>query len=280
MTDSTAPTIGALLRAAADRLGNRLEAEVLVADALGVDRTWLFAHGDERVDPDGQRAIRERVDRRAAGEPVAHILGVREFWSRNFTITPDVLIPRPATEMLVEIALGLDLPDNARVLDLGTGSGCIAVTLAAERPAWAVTATDISGAALDIARVNAARHGPGGIEFLRGAWYQPLAGRRFELIVSNPPYIAPGDRHLARGDLRFEPTTALASAEDGLAALATIISGAPDHLSPGGWLGVEHGYDQSRAVTMLLRDNGFRNVSDIVDTAGIPRVAVGQFRPV
>lgn len=271
-----APTLSALLRAAADRL----EAEVLIADALGVDRAWLFAHGDEEVDPDGQRAIRERVDRRAGGEPVAQILGVREFWSRDYTVTPDVLIPRPATETLVEIALGLDLPANARVLDPGTGSGCIAVTLAAERPGWRVTATDQSERALHVARDNAVRWGTDNVSFMQGSWYEPLGREAFDLIVSNPPYIAPGDPHLARGDVRFEPARSLAAAHHGLADLETLIAGAPDHLRRAGWLVLEHGYDQADAVVMAMRRTGLENVADHPDAAGIPRVAVGQFRPV
>ena len=273
------PSLAALILAAADRLDDRLEAEVLVADALGVDRTWLFAHGDESVDPDGLTAIRARIDRRAAGEPVAHILGVREFWSRDFTVTPDVLIPRPATETLVEIALGLDLPDNARVLDLGTGTGCIAVTLGLERTGWRVTATDVSERALHVARDNAARWRAGNVTFVQGRWYEPLGRQSFDLIVSNPPYIAPGDAHLERDDVRFEPSRSLEAANRGLADLETVISGASGHLRPTGWLAVEHGHDQADAVVPALRRAGLENVVDHRDTTGIPRVAVGQFRP-
>jgi release factor glutamine methyltransferase len=215
------------------------------------------------------------VARRAMGQPVAYLVERREFYGRDFHVSPAVLIPRPETEVLVEEALSR-LGPGATCVDLGTGSGAIAVTLACERRDARVTATDSSEAALDVARGNAATHACD-IEFLPGSWYRPLAGRRFDLIVANPPYVAAGDAHLRDGDLRFEPAQALTDASrDGLDSIRAIIAGASDHLAAGGWLLVEHGYDQGLAVESLLGAAGFRETASIADLAGIPRVAGGK----
>ena len=269
-------TVAAWLDQAAGRLASRLEAQVLLGHVLGRDRAWFYAHGESFLEP----AVRETADallrRRLEGEPVAQITGRREFWSRDFLITPDVLIPRPETELLVEQALATDQPDGARVLDLGTGSGCIAVTLACERPRWQVTATDRCPAALAAARDNARRLEAENLEFLEGRWFEPLTGRRFDLVVSNPPYIAAEDPHLDRGDLRFEPRPALVAEDNGLADLDWIISGARSHLEPGGWLMLELGHDQAAAVRERMTRSGFGQVELVCDGAGIQRVARGR----
>jgi len=254
----------------------RLEARVLAAHAWQVDHAWLIAHDTDPL-TEGQTAEFEALlTRRLAGEPVAYLVGTREFYGRPFQVSPDVLIPRPDTELLVELALARMPPGQAvDVLDLGTGSGCIAITLALERPHARVTAVDRSPAALAIAQRNAvllnARP-----EFLISDWFDALAGRRFDLIVSNPPYIAAADPHLARGDVRFEPLTALAAGADGLDDLRHLIAAACHHLKPGGALLLEHGYDQAEAVQSLLRKLGFRNAQSWADLAGIPRVSGGE----
>jgi release factor glutamine methyltransferase len=217
------------------------------------------------------------VARRALGEPVAYLVENREFFSRDFAVGPDVLIPRPETETLVEAALSRLAPD-ASILDLGTGSGAIAVSLACERAGTRVTATDVSAAALAMAQLNAEAHAcSSSIEFLQGSWYAPLAGRRFDMIVSNPPYVAHGDAHLAQGDLRFEPAHALSDgSDDGLDSIRSIVAGARLHLPPGGWILLEHGHDQADAVARLLAAAGFGDCVSIPDLAGIPRVAGGR----
>lgn len=263
-----------------DRREARLEARVLAAHALGVARAWLIAHDRDILTPVQVQAVEHLVARRAAGEPVAYILGEREFHGRLFRVTPEVLIPRPETELLVEAALDrLPADRPVHVLDLGTGSGCIALSLALERPLARVTAVDASPAALALARDNAARLGALGVAFLDGDWYAPLGVKKFDMIVSNPPYVAAGDAHLARGDVRFEPATALAAGADGLDALRAVIAGAPPHLGADGWLLLEHGYDQEAAVRALLARAGFRQILCLADAAGLPRVSLGRRAP-
>jgi release factor glutamine methyltransferase len=217
------------------------------------------------------------VARRALGQPVAYLVEKREFYGRDFAVGPEVLIPRPETEVLVEAILERMAPRSS-VLDLGTGSGAIAVTLACERPAASLTATDTSEAALATARANAKSNGCAErIEILRGAWYEPLAGRRFDLIASNPPYVSGADPHLGQGDLRFEPRAALTDgSRDGLDSIRAIVAGASDHLGAGGWLLFEHGYDQAEAARALLEATGFDPIVSIADLAGIARVAGGK----
>jgi release factor glutamine methyltransferase len=209
------------------------------------------------------------------GHPVAYLVGAREFWSREFAVGPGVLIPRPETETLVEAALAR-LAADACACDLGTGSGAIAVTLACERRGARVVATDASADALAVARSNALVHGAS-VDFREGSWFAPVAGETFDLIVSNPPYVAAGDPHLARGDLRFEPRTALTDGSaDGLDSLRAIVAGAPAHLKKGGWILIEHGHDQAEACRGLLEAAGFADRLSIPDLAGIPRVAGGR----
>lgn len=267
-------TVAALLAEAQAAIG-RGEARLLLRHLLRRDQAWLIAHGDEGCTDADVQAFRKLVARRVGGEPAAYITGSREFHGREFAVGPAVLIPRPETEMLVELALQR-APRGGRVLDLGAGSGCIGVTLAAERPDLRVTLVDASPAALDVARLNAHRWAPANTELLASDWFAALAGRRFDVIVSNPPYIADGDAHLAQGDLRFEPRAALASGADGLDAIRRIVAQAPAQLAPGGWLLMEHGHDQQAACTALLQQAGYHAVFSARDLAGILRVCGGR----
>lgn len=269
------PTPETLLRAARSRI-DPAEALLLLAHVLGKSAAWLYAHGDARVGDGDARRFNDLVARRQAGEPVAYLTGRRGFWSLDLAVGPGILIPRPETERLVELALDRLPPGRpARLLDLGTGSGAIALALARERPAAQVTATDASAEALEVARRNAVEHDLANVRFAHGDWYVPVAGERFDLIASNPPYIAAGDAHLAQGDLRFEPASALASGWDGLDALRVIAAGAPAHLAPGGWLLVEHGYAQGAAVRALFARAGLEAVETVRDLEDRDRVTVG-----
>ncbi|MCB1789367.1 MAG: peptide chain release factor N(5)-glutamine methyltransferase [Gammaproteobacteria bacterium] len=274
-----------LLRNAVERLrpastDPTLDAQVLLAHVLGRDRGWLYAWPEYVPDEATCRRFQHLVAERCAGRPVAHLVGAREFWSLPLRVDQHTLIPRPETERLVEVALDLDLPDDARVLDLGTGSGAIALALASERPRWEIVAVDASTQALAIARANAARLQLTSVEFVGGNWFAPLAGRaRFDLVVSNPPYIADTDPHLQQGDVRFEPRSALASGADGLDAIRTIIADAGDHLSAGGWLWLEHGFEQAGAVIDLLQAAGFGDAATHHDLAGHARLSGGRWQP-
>ncbi|MDO8348201.1 MAG: peptide chain release factor N(5)-glutamine methyltransferase [Rugosibacter sp.] len=307
------------------------EARLLLAHVMGKPAAWLLAHDEQTLPAETLTAFQALLQRRAAGEPVAYLLGRREFYGRDFSVSPAVLIPRPETELLVEFALrkvgageatgkttaqqegagqnparfavdalqggraknaqlcrpGLSASrggllavadgDTATILDLGAGSGCIAITLALECPGAQVTAIDASPAALAVAQENARRLAPQAtVRFLASDWFSALAGERFDLIVSNPPYIAAADPHLAQGDLRHEPRTALASGADGLDAIANIIALAPEHLTPGGGLWLEHGYDQAAAVRALLAAAGFTAIEQHRDLAGIVRISGGR----
>jgi release factor glutamine methyltransferase len=254
------------------------EARMLLERVLGKSSAWVIAHADEAASPEAQEAFEAMAQRRNLGEPMAYILGVREFYGLEFGITPAVLIPRPETELLVELALER-IPLNApfRVLDLGTGSGAIAVVLARERPQARVTAVDLDYAALSVSRANAERHRVS-VRFFCGDWFGALAGERFDLIVSNPPYIAAGDPHLDRGDLAHEPQRALVGGADGLDCIRAIVAKAGAHLDPGAWLLFEHGYDQSEACSALLQAHGYRQPQSWPDLAGIARVSGGRAR--
>ncbi|QWP78818.1 peptide chain release factor N(5)-glutamine methyltransferase [Lysobacter sp. K5869] len=271
-----APRVDALLRAARARI-EPAEAELLLAHALGRSRSWLFAHDDHAVEAEARARFAELLERRAAGEPVAYLLGRRGFWRFDLRVSPATLIPRPETERLVELALErLPAQDAPRIADLGTGSGAIALALAAERPRARVLAVDLSADALDIARANAAELGLGNVEFRLGDWFAPLRGERFDLIASNPPYIEADDPHLAQGDLRFEPTSALASGADGLDAIRVIAREGLEHLNPGGWLLIEHGWEQGEAVRALLRAAGWVEVATELDWEQRDRVTLGR----
>ncbi len=275
-------TVAEAIRTAAAQFQSesaRLDAELLLCHVLGVSRSWLYAWPDQTLRTEQQQRFDALVARRAKGEPIAHILGEREFWSLNLKVTPDTLIPRPDTELLVEQALRL-LPADAvlKVADLGTGSGAIALAIARERPRCRVVATDLSEAALAVAQENAHRHGITNVEFRRGRWCEALGDEQFDLIVSNPPYIAQDDLHLARGDVRFEPRSALVSGRDGLADIRQISHEAREHLRNHGWLLLEHGYQQGREVSDILREIGYEQVTNWRDLSGNERVTGGQGR--
>jgi release factor glutamine methyltransferase len=256
---------------------DRTDAVVIMAEVLGVNRAWIAANPMRILTETQDARIEALAAQRALGRPVAYLLNRREFYGRDFALDSSVLIPRPETETLVEAALARLTP-RASCLDLGTGSGAIAVTLACQRPEARVVATDVSDAALAVARGNAERHHCAArIEFLKGSWYRPVAGRTFDVIVSNPPYVAASDPHLGRGDLRFEPREALTDGSaDGLASIREIVAGAGAHLVAGGWLLFEHGYDQAAAAQALLESAGFASIVSLPDLAGIPRVAGGK----
>lgn len=271
--------LDALLAAAARRLAGssdtpRLDARLLARHLLGVGDTWLIAHGDDPLDPAQAAQFDALIERRASGEPVAYLIGEREFYGRSFRVTPATLIPRPETELLVEAAL-LRLPPAATVLDLCTGSGCVAISLGLERPDCRVTATDLSADALAVARRNAAALGAA-VAFHHGDLFAPVAGQRFALIVSNPPYIAATDPHLDQGDVRFEPRSALIGGADGLDLIRRLVRSAAAHLKPGGWLLFEHGFDQGTACRARLARAGFAHIQTLPDLAGLDRVTLGQ----
>ena len=287
--------IGALIALARPLIDMR-EAQMILAHVLGVSRALLIAHPERLLDAERALLVQSLFARRAAGEPIAYLLGMREFYGREFVVSPATLIPRPETELLVEQALvrlsGHLMPasrasasvsstidrSHPNVLDLGTGSGAIAVSLALECPGVVVVAADISPDALKIATENARRLNAD-VEFIESNWYVNMADRKFDLIVANPPYVAGGDEHLSQGDLRFEPQIALTDeSTDGLTSIRAIIDGAPAHLHAGGWLLFEHGFDQAEAARELLLNSGFENLICMNDLAGIARVAGGQIR--
>lgn len=261
-------TVASLLAEARQRIPAS-EARLLLGHLLGRNAAWLEAHRDDAVTRGSDYAA--LVERRACGEPIAYLLGVREFYGRDFVVTPDVLIPRPETELLVDITKEkVGAGGTARILDLGTGSGCLAVTLALELPRARVTAVDVAPAALAVACGNARRLGAC-VEFVASDWFAALLPQRFELIVANPPYVAAGDPHLAQGDLRFEPADALTDQADGLTAIRRIVAQAPDWLAERGWLFLEHGYDQETEVQALLAAADFSQIEQHRDLAGIVR---------
>ena len=253
----------------------QLDAELLLAHALGVSRTRLRSHPEDTSPAAAIVRFERLIERRAAGEPVAYLLGYKEFWTLRLTVSPAVLVPRPETELLVERALQLHPRDSAQVADLGTGSGAIALALASERPQWQVTATDVSADALAIARTNAVALGLGRVRFVEGSWFSGLRGRTFDLVASNPPYVAGEDPMLV--GLSHEPRLALTPGADALACLREIIRAAPGHLVRGGWLLLEHGATQASAVASELAARGFVTVRSHRDLAGHERMTEGQW---
>lgn len=257
---------------------NRLEARLLLQHILSLSHADIIAHGQRQLTIQQQNLLDQLAARRLAGEPMAYLLGWREFYGRRFNVSEAVLIPRPETEHLVEAAL-TRLPPQGRIWDLGTGSGAIAITLACERPDAEVWAADISAAALTVARENAIAL-QAKVIFGQGSWYQaqpqPLT-HSVDIIVSNPPYIAADDTHLMQGDLRFEPKHALTDHDNGLSALTSLITGASTFLRHQGWIMLEHGYDQGQAVRHTLAQNGFVQIQTQPDLAGLDRVTLGQW---
>lgn len=277
-------TIRYLIEDAAARLSGRsdsarLDAELLLAHALGKPRAWLRAHDDEVPDAAAGDAFEALLARRAAGEPVAYLTGAREFWAFRLTVRPGVLIPRPDTETLVHAAFEVCGKEDAAVADLGTGTGAVALALAHEEPGWRIVATEAEPIALDLARENAgALHLADRVAFraATGGWFDALGTERFDLIVSNPPYVAEDDPHLELGDVRFEPRTALVSGTDGLDDIRAIVAGARARLEPGGWLLLEHGHDQADTVAALLAEAGFTDIRHWRDLGGHRRVTGGK----
>jgi len=256
----------------------RLDAELLLCEALGVPRAHLYAHPEVTLDPEPARRYRGLIARRARGESVAVLRGCREFWSLDLVIRPGVLVSRAETELLVETALERLGADPAQVVDLGTGSGAIALALASERPGWSLTATDRSPAALDLARHNAQHLGIPGIQWVLGEWLHPFREAAFDLIVSNPPYIAPGDPELEAAVLDHEPRSALLCADHGLEAIHAIVTGAPRILRPGGYLMVEHGHRQGPQVRALFEQAGLQRVETLRDLGDRERMSLGTRR--
>lgn len=273
------PTIESLLKSAElpDSPSPRLDAELLLAHALGQSRSYLRTWPEREPDAAQCAAFAALLERRRAGEPVAYLLGRQGFWSLDLEVAPHTLIPRPDTELLVETALALGPGGPARVLDLGTGTGAIALALACERPAWQVLGVDRVSEAVQLAERNRARLGLGNVRFVESVWFSTLGGERFALIVGNPPYIAADDRHLNEGDVRFEPASALVAGEDGLDDIRRIVAEAPEHLEAGGWLLLEHGYDQAEAVRALFAARGFAAVESRRDLGGHQRITLGQW---
>lgn len=258
-----------------------LDAEILLCLTIDKDRSYLRAWPDRQLQPEQTARFWTLLKERQKGTPIAYITGNREFWSRDFHVTSDVLIPRPDTELLIELSLKLIPPDKpVKIIDLGTGSGILAITLAAERPHAHVSATDFSFAALSIAKLNANKHYTNNIQFYQSNWFANVPYTKFNLIVSNPPYIAENDCHLLQGDLRFEPRTALCAAEQGLSDIKIIADTARNWLEPAGHLLIEHGYDQQHQVQAIFENFHYDNVQTVTDLSGQPRVTYGQFNTV
>ena len=279
--EQAAPTVAVALARATIRLrpsdSAALDAQLLLGFSLGRPRSWLLAAGEAPIAPAALADFEQRVARRAQGEPLAYLIGRREFWSLDLEVSPAVLVPRPETELVVERSLALLRDGAADIADLGTGSGAIALALAHERPRWRITATDRSTAALAVAAANARALAISNVEFLSGEWFKPLRGRQFHLVACNPPYMAADDPGLEVAALRYEPRGALVATQGGLADLLTVVAGAPAHLRPGGHLVLEHGAGQAAAVAGLLVAHGFGHVRSHIDLAGLPRVTEAQW---
>lgn len=255
----------------------RLDAELLLAAALGKPRSYLRTWPERELDAAQQAQFSAFMQRRRNGEPVAYILGRQGFWSLDLEVAPHTLIPRPDTELLVETALELLPATPLAVLDLGTGTGAIALALASEHPAWQVTGVDRVEDAVALAERNRQRLQLDNAAFMLSHWFSALSGQRYGLILSNPPYIRADDRHLNEGDVRFEPSSALIAGSDGLDDIRAIIQAAPQHLLSGGWLLLEHGFDQAEAVRSLLSEGGFVEVNSRRDLGGHERISLGRF---
>ncbi len=279
------PSIKSLLFEAARTLepssdSAALDAEILLCLTIDKERSYLRTWPERHLQPEQTARFWSMIQERQKGTPVAYITGTREFWSRDFVVTPDVLIPRPDTEVLIELSLKL-APDNkpVKIIDLGTGSGIIAITLALELPHAYVIATDSSMAALNIAKLNANKHHTDNIQFYQSDWFANVPNDKFNLIVSNPPYVAENDCHLGLGDVRFEPLTALCAGEHGLKDIKIIADTARTRLEPDGYLLIEHGYDQQVPVQTIFKDFHYDNVQTVTDLSGQPRATYGQFNP-
>ncbi|MFT4518960.1 MAG: release factor glutamine methyltransferase [Halioglobus sp.] len=254
----------------------RRDTEILLSHVLEKSRTWLYTWPETEIAAEQTLQFEQLLARREAGEPVAYLTGSRDFWSLSLHVNDSTLIPRPETETLVSWALELDLPAEAVALDLGTGSGAIALAVASERPQWRVTAVDASASALDVARANGTANNLQRVQFALSNWYEALEAKKFNLLLSNPPYVDGADPHLQQGDLRFEPRSALVADDQGLADLEQLIEGASAHLCAGGWLLLEHGYEQGSAVRKRMIEAGLCDVATRCDLAGHERVTGGR----
>lgn len=252
------------------------DAELLLGHVLGCDRTYLKTWPEKTLTSDQFSEYERLIKLRLSGQPVAHLLGYRDFWTLELYVSPSTLIPRPDTEILIEHALAQTLPDEAFVLDLGTGTGAIALALASERPNWRVTASDVFPEVVELAKKNALHNKLEHVSVVCSAWFDAFDGKKFNLIVSNPPYIDPLDPHLVKGDLRFEPITALVAEDHGMADIRYIVAAAKEYLLAGGWLMLEHGYDQGEKVRSCFKGNGFVNVKTVLDFGNNERVTMGQ----
>lgn len=273
------PSVRELLRSGSDlpTESARRDTEILLCHCLGKPRAWLYTWPEKTVSLDCEQRFKHLLAQRRAGLPIAYLVGEREFWLLSLAVNNSTLIPRPETETLVAWVLELALPEEAKVLDLGTGSGAIAFAVAVERPLWQVTAIDSSADALQVARANAVSNGLQRVSLLQSDWYQSVSGECFDALLANPPYIDCDDPHLTRDDVRFEPRSALVSAKNGLADLQHLIAGAPAHLRDGGWLLLEHGFEQAEAVRVMLSDAGFNGVDTRRDVAGQERITGGRW---
>jgi release factor glutamine methyltransferase len=255
---------------------SRLDTEVLLCHILGKNRTFLYTWPEQLLSTPQQHQFQALFSRRLKGEPVAHLTGTREFWSLSLNVSSATLIPRPDTELLVELALGLSLVEQAAVLDLGTGTGAIALALASEKPHWNICAVDTVAEAVALAGENRRQLGFDNVRVFQSDWFSELNGQTFDLVISNPPYISASDDHLQQGDVRFEPGSALVADEAGFADLSTIISNANLHLNSRGWLILEHGYEQGGEVRQMMSLAGFSRVATHTDLAGLDRATMGH----
>ncbi|HET8711551.1 MAG TPA: peptide chain release factor N(5)-glutamine methyltransferase [Spongiibacteraceae bacterium] len=272
-------TIGELLKRAQNLLASdtrALDCELLLCHCLQKERAYLYAWPEREIDAIAEKEFQRLLDRRIAGEPIAYLIGRREFWSLPLRVNNSTLIPRPDTERLIEIAIDLPLPENANILDLGTGSGAIALALASEKPGWRILGVDVAQDAVQLAEQNAAELRISNVLFLQSNWFEKIRPQQFDLIVSNPPYIAEDDPHLLQGDVRFEPRRALVAAQQGLAAITEIATTAKSFLRKGAWLLFEHGCDQAPAVRTLLSQLDYDDISTWSDWGGNERVTGGR----
>lgn len=260
------------------RLSSRLEADVLVAHAIGQDRAYLYAHDNDHLDDGALDAVAAIIKKRQLGHPVAYLLGSKEFYGRSFKVDPNVLIPRPETELLIDHIQSLPLPAQTKAVDVGTGSGCIGLTLAAENPQWLVCVTDLSEDAVRVCQTNRDTLGLMNVVIYKGSLLQPLTGQTFDLIVANLPYISSEDPHLSQGDLRYEPTMALIAENQGLSLIHQLIKTAPRYLNSVGHLVLEHGHDQQEALVDTLVEVGFEEITRLTDLAGQPRALSATWR--
>lgn len=258
----------------------RLDVECLLCHSIDCDSTYLRTWPERILTSEQYEHFQALLARRIKGEPIAHICGIRSFWTLDLIVTPDTLIPRPDTEVLVETILNLDLPKQANILDLGTGTGAIALALASERPDWKVSATDFRTEVVSLAQRNADRYQITNVEIFQSDWFSDIPESRFDLIVSNPPYIDPEDKHLAEGDVRFEPLSALTAGNKGLDDIEHIIDQAPKFLHQYGWLVLEHGYDQAHATQALFKQAGYCNIETVQDYGQQDRMTMAQYQSV